>query len=269
VWQPSFPVAALAVAAGALAIGYALAYLSNFFHEAAHHNLLPRRRHNDLAADLTMSWLFGSSIAAYREVHFQHHRALGTTDDSESSYFDPLRIRYIVEGLTGVRALRSLRRHHAVATRRAAAGRRGPTTRSRAAWVALAGLANLALATALLLVAGSAAAAVAWLAGLLIAFPFFVSLRQLLEHRSESAASDTDYTVVDHGATNRLFGDGPVASTLGGAGFNRHALHHWEPTVSYTRLRDVEEYLLRTPIAPTVRNRRTTYADTFLRLLEL
>jgi hypothetical protein len=60
-----------------------------------------------------------------------------------------------------------------------------------------------------------------------------------------------------------------VANTLGSAGFNRHALHHWEPNLSYTRLQDVERYLLRTPVAPAVRSRQTTYWDTFLRLLEL
>ena len=67
---------------------------------------------------------------------------------------------------------------------------------------------------------------------------------------------------------NRLFGDGPLASTVGSAGFNRHAIHHWEPQLSYTRLADLEAYLLRTDAAPLVRERQTSYADTFLRLLE-
>ena len=74
--------------------------------------------------------------------------------------------------------------------------------------------------------------------------PFFVSLRQTLEHRDEDAHPGSDYTRVDHGGdANRLFGDGPVANTLGSAGFNRHALHHWEPQVSLHRLRELERYL--------------------------
>ena len=116
---------------------------------------------------------------------------------------------------------------------------------------------------------GSPAAALAWVFGVAFAAPFFIGLRQVLEHRAEDARADIDYTVVDQGAVTRLFGDGPVASTLGSAGFNRHALHHWDPNVSYTRLRDVERYLLRTPAAPAIRERQTTYSETFLRLLEL
>lgn len=76
-----------------------------------------------------------------------------------------------------------------------------------------------------------------------------------------------DYSTQPHGAVNRLFGDGPLASTLGGAGFNRHLLHHWEPQISYTRLRELEVYLLRTDAAEGVRMRQSTYLETFWALV--
>lgn len=265
VWDPGLPLAVLAVALGALAGGWVLAYLNNFFHEAAHHNLHPQRRRNDLLTNLLMGWLFGSSIEGYRRIHFQHHRALGTTEDSENSYFDPLQVRYLVAGLTGLKVVRTLRRYQTMESR--ADKPTEASDRSRLAWSALAALTSLAIAAGLW-IAGAEAAGATWLGALLLGFPFFVSLRQLLEHRSEDADRETDYTEVDHGAVNRLFGDGPVASTLGGAGFNRHALHHWEPNLSYTRLADLERWLLRTEAAPLVEQRQTSYARTFLRLLE-
>ena len=46
------------------------------------------------------------------------------------------------------------------------------------------------------------------------------------------------YCAACHGTSAK--GDGPLASTLGGAGFNRHLLHHWEPKISYTRFRELE-----------------------------
>jgi len=268
-WDPGFPPAVAAAAAGALVLGYALAFLNNFFHEAAHYNLVPDRQRNDLVTNALMGWLFGSSIATYRQIHFQHHRALGTTEDSENSYFDPLRTRYLVEGLSGLKVLRTLRRYRQMEHRREPRRGTDEAGESRLVWSLVAAAANLAVAAALWLGAGAEAAAAAWLAGLLLAFPFFVSLRQLLEHRAEDADPALDYREVDHGAVNRLFGDGPVASTLGSAGFNRHALHHWEPNVSYTRLGDLEGYLLETEAAEHVRRRRTTYAETFVRLFEL
>jgi fatty acid desaturase len=249
---------------GALAIGYVIAYLNNFFHESAHYNLVPGRRANDVITNLLMSWLFGSSIALYRRVHFQHHRALGTTMDSENSYFDPLRVRYLAEGLVGLRAVRAMRRYRAVGEQASAAADDGER---RLVWAALAAVVNLAIIGSLGL-AGYWVSAAAWGLGVLAFFPFFVTLRQVLEHRDEHADPELDYTKVDHGATNRLFGDGPVANTLGSAGFNRHALHHWEPQVSCTRLRSLERYLAETELAPALEKRRTTYWQTFLRLLD-
>jgi fatty acid desaturase len=261
--DPSWQLSLLVVPAGALAIGYTIHFINCFFHEAAHYNVLPNRRLNDVATNLLMGWLFGSSIALYRKIHWQHHRALGTTMDSENSYFDPLGVGYLLQGVTGLKALRTLRQYHRTERSGQAEGDRV----SRFVWMAIAALVNAGIAAALVLL-GSVPAAIAWLLGLLVVFPFVGSLRQLLEHRSESADPQLDYHEVDHGPVNRLFGDGPLASTVGSAGFNRHAIHHWEPQLSYTRLADVESYLLRTEAAPLVRERQTTYADTFLRLLE-
>ncbi len=262
---PDWPVAAPVAILGGLVIGYTIHFINCFFHEAAHFNVLPDRRMNDRVTNVLMGWLFGSSVALYRRIHWQHHRALGTTMDSENSYFDALGIGYLVQGLTGFKALRTLRQYRR--TESAAPGTGSGDRARRFACLGVSAAVNLGL-VALLVLLGSVTAAAAWLIGLLIVFPFVGSLRQLLEHRSESAEPGLDYHRVDHGPVNRLFGDGPLASTIGSAGFNRHAIHHWEPQLSYTRLVDVEAYLLRTDAAPLVRERRTSYAETFLRLLE-
>lgn len=268
VLDPGLPWAIPAALAGGFVLGYTIHFINLFMHEAAHFNLVPGRRRNDLAANVLMGWMFGSSVALYRRIHWQHHRALGTTMDSENSYFDALRIRFLVEGLTGMKLLRTKRQHQETERVLQAAGKPPVSERERLAWLGIAAGVNLGIAAGLVLL-GSVVAAVAWLGGLLVVFPFIASLRTLLEHRSEEADAKVDYHVVDHGPVNRIFGSGPLASTVGSAGFNRHAIHHWEPQLSYTRLADVEEYLLRTDVAPLVRERQTSYADTFLRLLEL
>lgn len=267
-WSPDLPLAVLAGIVGGAVVGYTMHFINLFFHEAAHYNIVPGRARNDLVANLLLGWLFGSSVALYRRIHFQHHRELGTTMDSENSYFDALRLRFLAEGLVGLKALRTLRQHRQTEAMLDASGKPAEGGPRRLAWLALSGVLNLAIAAALVLL-GSPAAAIAWLGGLLVVFPFLASLRTLLEHRSEDADPEVDYHQVDHGAINRLFGTGPLASTLGSAGFNRHAIHHWEPQVSYTRLVDIEGYLLRTDAAPLIRERQTSYANTFLRLLEL
>jgi len=54
---------ALTIVVG-IGVGFALEYLSNFFHEAAHYNLVPSRRWNDRAANVLIAWMLGTSIQA-------------------------------------------------------------------------------------------------------------------------------------------------------------------------------------------------------------
>lgn len=100
-------------------------------------------------------------------------------------------------------------------------------------------------------------------------FPFFAALRPLLEHRDEKASFVVDYRRNDHGAYTRLFGDDPFSATFGGAGFNKHLLHHWEPRVSYTRLRELERFLADTQMQPIMKARRSSYGETLRRLFTL
>src|SRR5262245_8830256 len=158
--DPGWPLALPVALVGGGVIGYTIHFINCFFHEAAHYNVLPNRRLNDVVTDVLMGWLFGSSISLYRRIHWQHHRALGTTMDSENSYFDALGVGYLVQGVTGLKALRTMRQY-----RRTEATEQPRRDRAeRVAWLALATVVNLAIAVALVLT-GSIAAAAAWLIG--------------------------------------------------------------------------------------------------------
>lgn len=251
---------------GGLAIGYVLAFLQLFFHEAAHFNIGKTRGGNDLLANIALGLITGQDIKAYRVVHMDHHRLLGTPTDTEHSYFDALNVRFLLESLSGVRLLRVIlaRRSHVAEKAQQQASR----TASAARGMLIAGLVfNLALL-------GACAWArcwslfFAWPFGMIIVLPAVTSIRQLLEHRSYEARSDVDYATIPHGAVTRMFGSGPLASTLGGAGFNRHLLHHWDPQLSYTNFVAMEAFLLDTPAAPVIRGATTTYARALRRLMK-
>ncbi|WP_024515016.1 fatty acid desaturase [Bradyrhizobium sp. Tv2a-2] len=264
VWPP------LLVAFGALGVGYWFAYLQLFLHEGAHFNLHSDRSRSDMFCNALIGWMIGTDIASYRVVHWQHHRKIGTVEDSEFTYFFPLNLLFMIRCAFGIRAIEVfLARHRMVQSGKVAAttsGReQGPGRSPQARTVLVVGLALHALiAIGLALVSWTATAS--WIIGVAIVFPLLGALRQLLEHRDPSADPETDYARSDHGAYTRIFGDGPLASTFGGAGFNRHLLHHWEPQVSYTRLPDLERFLMRTEIAPVLEARRTTYIRAFREL---
>jgi fatty acid desaturase len=116
-----------------------------------------------------------------------------------------------------------------------------------------------------LLALGAWPAALAWCGGMAIFFPVFATLRPLLEHRP--AKGDSKILVSDRASVTRVFDDGLFARVFGGAGFNRHLLHHWEPSISYTRLADLDRYLSSTSIGSIVDERRTTYRQAFLNIL--
>ena len=237
---------------GAVGIGFFVAYLQLFIHEGAHYNLAADRRTNDRIADWLICWQVGTSIAAYRAIHAEHHRHLGKPGDTEVSYRHALTPRFMIEMLTGLHAMRVF------ASRKSNA----KIQSTQVTRVSL--LRGLCLHAALLgglVSAGAWWAAVAWCGGIAVVFPFFAAVRQLLEHRP------TEGMVDDGDAVTRLFDDSVFGRVFGGAGFNRHMLHHLEPQISYTRLGDLESYLARTSMAATLDARRSTYGGAFLELI--
>ncbi|MEH2508997.1 fatty acid desaturase [Nitrobacteraceae bacterium AZCC 1564] len=250
----------MAATLGALSIGFWIAYLQLFIHEGAHFNFNANRGRSDLLCNLLIAWMIGTSVQKYRIVHFQHHRALGSVDDSEITYFFPLNLLFIVKGLLGIRVLEVL------ASRNKLQAKKEAVRDDSGKYVGLAGLAAHVVILAVTYVFGSIWLTLAWVAGVGAIFPFFGALRQLLEHRDERAAAGTNYFEKDHGAYTRIFGNDVFSSIFGGAGFNRHLLHHWEPSLSYTNLAELEAYLLDTDIARLIDMRRSSYFKTFASL---
>ena len=261
---------AAAVLLGAILVGYWCNFLISFIHEASHWNLAASRKLNDLIANSLLSWLNGMEVNFYRRVHFEHHRSLGTTADTEYSYFFPLNLKFLLRALFGLRVVETIFSYQAPkeASDSVADKRKSGNKRAFYTTFLLALLAHLSLVASLWW-ADFTAAALAWVLGVGCAMPTFASVRQILEHRSDQADPSLDYFEIEHGAVTRHFGDGILASTFGSAGFNRHLLHHWEPQVSYTRLGDLEHFLADTPLKLLLDRRRSTYLEALRRLFSL
>lgn len=252
----------LLIGVSSMMIGFVIAYLQLFFHEAAHYNLHPDRSINDILCNLFVSGIVGQDIKKYRPIHWDHHRHLGNPMDTEISYFDPLNIKLLLTSLLGIRAIK------VVALRKKVAHTDKKSQEKTIPYALIGGIAFNVFFLSILLYFNQWVLIIAWVGGIFAWFPFFGVLRQILEHRDEYADFEADYTTVVHGAIHRLFGDGLLASTLGGAGFNRHLLHHWDPQVSYTRLREIEHFLMDTQGAAYLQEHVTSYSETFRRLFQ-
>lgn len=254
---------ALASWLAAIGIGYAVAFFGLWFHEATHYQLHRSSGWNDRLANASLGIILMMDIRKNRLVHFKHHKLFGECEDTERSYFDPLNARYMLESLTGIKVLRVILVRIGVGQvqRQADNSESGYLN-----WVSLAGL-----ILHLGIICGSLylqyyALAFAWVVGVFIFFPFFAALRQVLEHRKPDADPECDYTRVAHGAYTRVFEGGMLAKTFGGAGFNRHLIHHWDPGVSCTRFAEVERFFEQSQLGEFYSARKTTYGKTFIML---
>lgn len=251
---------AFAIPSGLL-IGYIAAYLSLFIHEAGHFNIHPDKKKNDTLANWLLCLPFGLSVKSYRKIHWQHHVHLGTPQDTEVSYFNALTPLFILETLTGVHLLRTMLKKNSDSVLTA-------EQRKESKAMLLAGFIFHAVLITLFILSGHWSLAIVWCAGFGIFFPFFATIRQLLEHRDELARPDADFTHIPHGKISRLFVHSILSSSFGAAGFTRHMIHHWDPQLSYTQLGAAEKFLAGCEkTGAIIHASRTTYFRTAKKLL--
>ncbi len=240
--------------------GYLIAFLHLFIHEAAHFNLHPDKKTNDRLATVILCAFFGITLKDYRKIHWKHHVHLSTSDDAEISYFTPLNIKFFFRIFTGAHVL------SVISTRKKSISEE--TGRSTVSGSMI----KTAIIHGSLIVAawfcGSYPLAISWIMAVAIVFPFFATLRQILEHRADEAAGDPHYyQQLPRERSSRLFENNFFSKTFGGAGFNRHMIHHWDPQISYTRMNDVVTFLEQSPVtASFIQQSKTSYLKVFFRL---
>lgn len=249
---------------GGLWFAYWIQSYSSHFHESAHFNFAPRHL-NDSLSRIFLTPFIGLDVKSYRVSHWQHHRFLGDPRDTEISYHEPLTLQRILEGFSGIYLVRSLARYLRNYRRlsQTPAYPQNETSKVDFFWPIAYAFFIQSAVLFLLFYFISLPAALAWGSGLFLFGSFLSILRQTLEHRSLEAADGVDFKKVPHGPINRLFGCDVFSTNFGGAGFNRHLLHHWDPNISYTCFDEMEEFLLETAVHDEIEHQRTTYWKTF------
>ncbi len=251
----------IVTAVSSILIGYVAAYLALFIHEAGHFNVHPSKKINDRLATLFLCLPFGLSLKSYRKIHWQHHVHLGTPLDTEVSYFNALTKMFFLETFTGIHLLKTIIRKESKSILTNVQIRQSRL-------MLLAGLFLHGMILFAAIITGNWPFAITWILGFGVFFPFFATIRQILEHRDELAMHTTNFYKQAHGKLSRLFVHTVLSSSFGSAGFTRHMIHHWDPVISYTRLKEIEEFLLNCEkTAPVIRSSRTTYSRVFKKLI--
>ncbi len=225
-----------------------------FLHESAHFNLSPNRKINDVMADIYVGRFLFTSAKQYRLPHLTHHRLLGSVEDPERSYFLPLTIPRIIGALFGSSVIASMR-----------VGSVETASRIRLTNLIL-GFSTHLICVAFIFSFFGLHGLTLWILSAYSWMPFWVTIRQTLEHRSITADPQADYTQLPHGPLTRNF-SGIGTIFLGGVGFSNHLLHHWDPGISYTQLSSLRKKLSQSVAGMILNNQTSSYTYVFRKLI--
>lgn len=248
----------------AILIGFFLASLNLFIHEASHYNIHKDKKTNDQLASIFIGLWFGINIKSYRIVHWQHHEKLGTTEDTEHSYFNALNWKFILATLFGVHLIKILMSRKESIN----ANKEIEVNKKLDKIMLISGMVCNLILLCLAFYFENYFWIPAWIIGMFSLYPFFNSVRQVMEHRDERAEGNIDYSIINHGKLSRFFKFNLFSYFFGGAGFDKHLLHHWDPQISYTRLGDVANFLKgNDECNEIIKQSKTNYFITFFKLL--
>ena len=240
--------------------GFTIAFINLFIHEAGQYYLHSDKKTNDLLANVFLCSWTGLDVKVYRKIHWLHHQHLATDTDPENSYFHVLSGKFILETFSGVHVLRIIlnKNNKRVLEKQ---------LRKRSIIMLLVGLIfNVAFLFAAVWF-NHYQLALVWVLAMLVFFPFFATIRQLIEHRDELAASDNVFYNSPKRKISRLFTDSFFSNLLGPAGFNKHMIHHWDPVLPFTALGKVEIFLAGCDKTKEIIERsKTTYFGAFKKL---
>jgi len=240
--------------------GFTIAFINLFVHEAGHYYLYPDKKMNDLLANIFLCSWTGIHIKVYRKIHWLHHQHLATDSDPENSYFNVLSGKFIFETFSGIHALRIILRKNDNEVLE-------KELRKRSIQMLLAGLIINGILLFVAIWFNNYPLVIVWILAMLVFFPFFASIRQLIEHRDELAASDNAFYISPKRKISRLFTDGIFSNLFGPAGFNKHMIHHWDPILPFTALGKVEVFLAGCDKTKEIIQRsKTTYFAAFKKL---
>ena len=231
-----------------------------FFHEGAHFHINKNKKINDYICNIFFTPFNGMFIKDYRKSHWEHHKHLGTVDDTEISYFNPLNAKNILKVFNFLYLIDTILRYSNNFKRN--------TDKQNNFFKSMIIMFSFQFVIILLIwfyfsLYTSLAYAFTYLFGL----PLREKIRQTLEHRDFDADNNIDYKTEDHGPINRIFYNNFFSKFFGAAGFNYHLLHHWDPSISYTNFEEVKNYLLNTELKYKIEKNSTSYFEALKKII--
>jgi fatty acid desaturase len=244
-----------------LLIGMIFHNIQNIVHAGIHHNLHKNKRISDIISNI-LGIFTASEISEVRKIHSKHHTLVGTYEDPESSYLHPLTIKKIIFYFLGIAmikyAINYTNQSSDIIEKNFFKKIKKFVTFHRA----LSLIFHLLCLTIFFFYLNNLIILFAWIYAFFAFLPFFNSLQNIMEHGEIKEIQNTNYYKVR--AVNRNFKSDFFSKYIyGNFGSNKHALHHWDPTIHYLCLDEVYNFLKKSNIKEAI----TMRDDSYLKIL--
>lgn len=228
-------------------------------HEGAHFHLAKNRKFNDLLANTFCGVFVGTEVKTYRKIHNKHHQDLGSSSDPENSYAEEFDFTWILTAFSGLKVLRTLKKRENLES-----SRMQMITMLVSVFIHLGFMITMAKLQFINVT-------IFWFLSFFVVMPGIAALRNVLEHRfempSEANAQLWGTLSQQMRVTTRLFTKRRISRLFGSVGFERHLLHHWDPSIPAVNLSEVHQFILTTELKEMLENLPTTYYEAFRKLL--
>ena len=227
-------------------------------HEGAHYHLAKNRLLNDLLSNMFAGIFVATNTKTYRVIHNKHHQELGTPLDPENSYSEEFDLTWVLSAILGIRVLKTLFKRQKI------------ENSPQQLLIMVLSLIFHSVTIVILTIISFTVASV-WILGYFFFMPFFGSLRNVLEHKYEMKFIE-DSTIArivgsEINYTTRMFTESTLSKLFGVVGFDRHLIHHWDPSIPAINLKHAHSFFLTTELKPMIEVLPTTYSRAFLRLI--
>jgi fatty acid desaturase len=219
-------------------------------HEGAHLHFSKSRKLNDFITNSFAGVFLGSEVSTYRKIHTLHHRQIGTSSDPENSYENEFDFSWVATVLSGFYTFKTMFKRSKVTQ---------PKSQVSILFLSLAIHSLVLIFSAL---NGFWLFFTTWGISWFLLMPALAATRNLLEHRyteSDMHLELQDSLVGFKNVTTRLFTQSVLSKIFGPIGFDRHVLHHWDPSIPAKDLKKVHDFLATTELKPMLDILPSTY----------
>lgn len=248
-------------------IGLIFHNIQNIIHAGIHFNLHSDKKINDKVSNF-LGLFTATEISQVRKIHQLHHTKNGSLDDPEGSYLKELNVKKFIGYFTGYEIFKYL----LTIEKKIEESNKDKTTLIKK----LLYIVNLQRILSLFLHLSvlyffyfelkSIILSLSWIYAFFGFLPFYNSLQNILEHSEHKVTKQVNKNRTI--PVNRNFSSGFISKyVFGNFGSNKHAIHHWDPSIHFLNLENTETFLEDTQIKNVIKQKKSDYLKTLKNVL--